>query len=60
MDKQVIRVREKGTDNSIHELDVTGRGRRSVERIIDGMNINLDHDRYYVDDTTAYPDVFDD
>ena len=30
-----------------HRIDVTGRGERGIERTEDGVNINLNHDKFY-------------
>lgn len=31
----------------IKSIDVTGKSKRQIEKIEDGMNINLDHDHYF-------------
>ncbi len=49
---RVIKVREiKPPHKIIHEIDVTGKSEHSISRIVDGMEINLNHEQYYVDDT---------
>ena len=42
-----IEIREYVTDIPIHRLDVTNKGTSSIEKIENGMNINLNHDKYY-------------
>ena len=48
--KRMLQIREIDTGDVVHELDVTGRSENSVERIERGMLINLNRDKYYVDD----------
>ncbi len=48
---KVIKVKKQKTNEVIHEIDVTTRSERSIDRITDGMMINLDHANYWVDDT---------
>lgn len=45
--KKYIEIRRHDNDEVIHRVDVTGKSDRSVERIDDGMNINLNHSEYY-------------
>ncbi len=47
MSKTYIEVR-KWDDTVIHRVDVTGKSERSIERIEDGMAINLNHDEFYL------------
>lgn len=55
---KVIKVRENGvgqapnsTRKVVHEVDVTGKSERQIDKIVDGMMINLNHDKYWIDDT---------
>lgn len=45
--KKYIEIRRHDNDEVIHRVDVTGRSDRSIERVDDGMNINLNHSEYY-------------
>ncbi len=51
-----IYVREHTTNKPIHYIDVTGRSERSIDRIVDGMDINLNHELYWVDGTCPEED----
>ena len=48
---KVVKNKEIKTDKVIHEIDVTNKGERSIDRMVDGMMINLDHSKYFIDDT---------
>lgn len=41
-----IEIIELDTDKVVKRIDVTGRGERSIERVEDGININLNHDEF--------------
>lgn len=45
--KTTIEVREYGTDKAIHSVDVSGKSRSHIDRVERGMNINLNHDKFY-------------
>lgn len=45
--KSVIQVVEYKTKEVVEEIDVTGRSVRSIDRIDDGININLNHEEYF-------------
>jgi hypothetical protein len=42
-----IEVVDYKTKKVIHRMDVSSKSERSVERIEDGLNINLNHDKYF-------------
>lgn len=48
MDKQIVVIAQKGTGKVVKEFDVTGWSERRADKLMDGMSINLDHDRYYI------------
>ena len=43
-----VGVTEIGTGKIVHEIDVTGKSQREIEKIIRGMLINMDRDEYCV------------
>ena len=45
-----IHIRELMTEKIVHSVDVTGKSKRQMERVSDGMAINLNHEKYYIDD----------
>lgn len=51
-DTRHLEVVEIGSLEVIKRLDVSSRSDREVERILRGMLINLNTDRYFVRDTT--------
>ena len=46
-----IKVKDLKTDEVVHKIDVTGRTELQIDKITDGMMINLDHGKYWIDDT---------
>lgn len=42
-----IEVRKYDGDEVVHSIDVAGKSERQIERIEDGMNINLNHEEFY-------------
>jgi hypothetical protein len=46
-----LQVVEFGTKEIVKRLDVTSRGEREIEKIIGGMLINMNTERFYVKDT---------
>jgi hypothetical protein len=42
-----IQVIQKSDKSVIHSIDVTGKSDRQIERVEDGININLNHDEFY-------------
>lgn len=42
-----IEVIEFKTNKVTHRIDVTGKPERQIERVEDGLNINLNHELYY-------------
>ena len=49
--KRFLRVREFNTDKIVSEIEVTGKSERQIERIEMGMLINMDTDRFCIDDS---------
>jgi hypothetical protein len=45
--RKIIAIREHGTHKLIHEVDVTNKIQTQIDRIESGMNINLNHKKYY-------------
>jgi hypothetical protein len=45
--KKVIQVISYESGEIVHEVDVTGRSERNVDRVESGINRNLNHDQYY-------------
>lgn len=45
--KKVIQVLSYEDDEIIHEVDVTGKSDQQIDRVENGMNINLNHNEYY-------------
>lgn len=48
-DKWCIRIMNAETDEVEHVLAPEGKSRNLAEKIEDGVNVNLDHERYYTD-----------
>ena len=48
MSKTYIEVR-KWDDTVVHRVDVTGKSEWSIDKAVDGMAINLNHDLYYIE-----------
>lgn len=45
--KRYIKVISYETKEVVEKIDVTGRSEREIERCERGLNINLNHDKYY-------------
>lgn len=45
--KKTIIIRSIEDDSEAKRFDVTGKSDRAIERMENGMNINLDHARFY-------------
>lgn len=43
-----LQVVELTTGKVVHEVDVSGKGESSIERVMSGMLINMDTDRYCI------------
>lgn len=52
--RRKLQVVDIETGEVVHELDVTGRGDRYVEKVMRGMLINMNRDKYFVDDTAVH------
>lgn len=46
--KQIVVIAQKGTGKVVKQSDVTGWPERRIDKLMDGMSINLDHDQYYI------------
>ncbi len=46
-DKHVIEIVETDTGLVVKEIDVTAKSDRQREKVDDGLQINLNHDRYF-------------
>ena len=42
-----LQIIEYETNKIIKDIDITGRGPRQIQSLDDGININLDHKRFY-------------
>lgn len=42
-----IEVVNKADKRVIHRIDVTGKSERAIDRVDDGLNINLNHVEYF-------------
>lgn len=49
--KRYLRVREFETGKIVSEIEVTGKNERQIERIEMGMLINMDTDKFCIDDS---------
>jgi hypothetical protein len=45
---QELKVVEIKSGRVVHRVDVSDTSERSIEKVEDGLLINLDHDRFYV------------
>lgn len=53
MNKRELRVVEIATKKVVRTFDVTGKSERQIEKLVRGLLINMDRDRFYVDDGGA-------
>ena len=42
-----LEIKEYKTDKVVKRIDVTGKTDRMIDKIDSGMNINLNHEKYY-------------
>lgn len=42
-----MEIKEFGTDKVVKRFDVTGKHDRMIDKFDDGLNINLNHDKFY-------------
>jgi hypothetical protein len=47
MEKRIVEIVETATGKVVKTVDVSGHGSRGVEKVEDGMNRNLDHERFF-------------
>ena len=45
--KTYIEIRKYENDKCVKRIDVTGKTQRQIDKIENGMNINLNHEEYY-------------
>lgn len=45
--RHFIEIKKCATDKTVHKIDVTGKTDEQVDKIDDGLNINLNHQKYY-------------
>ncbi len=55
--KRHLIVRRFETREEVKRLNVTEKSDRAVERIMSGMLINMDTDRFYIEDTDDAPNA---
>jgi len=48
--KRCLKVRELATGKIVHTVDVTNKSERQIERILGGMLINMDTDKFVIDE----------
>ncbi len=46
-----IKIKRLDNNEVVHTVEVTGKSERYIDKVSDGMMINLDHDEYWIDDT---------
>lgn len=44
-----IKVIEFETGECVHEIDVTGKTERQIEQVERGLNLNLNHNKFYTE-----------
>ena len=54
MNKQYLFVRDIETREIVHTVEVTGRSENMVEKVMRGMLINMNTDKFFIDDSKAY------
>lgn len=47
MEKKYIEIVNTSSNVVVKRIDVTGSGERSIGRVEDGVNINLNHNNYF-------------
>ena len=52
---EFLRVIEIATGNVVHELDVSKKSQNKIEKIYNGILINLNHAKFYVSQETEPP-----
>lgn len=50
MTTQTVAIVKSATGEAVREFDVTGRTERQIDKLIDGISINLDHENYHVEE----------
>lgn len=51
MEKKELHIRRLSDNESVRDVDVTGKGDRQIERTIRGVLRKLNTEEFYVDDT---------
>lgn len=49
--RRELRIVNRETGEVVSTVDVTGRSERTIERVETGMLINMDTDRFYIQDS---------
>lgn len=49
--KRALVVRDLDTDEEVHRVDITGSSEPRAEKVLRGLLMRVDTDRFYVDDT---------
>lgn len=47
MERDKIEIVEYSTEAVVESVDVSGKNERQIDKIDRGININLDHDKFY-------------
>lgn len=51
--KRYVQIVEDFENKAVETIDVTGRSNNSIEKLVSGIEINLNHERYTVYITTS-------
>ncbi len=55
--RRALRIVNRETGEVVSAVDVTGKSERQIYRVEMGMLINMDTDRFYIDDSATDEDV---
>lgn len=53
-----IEVVEYETNKVVHRVDVSDKSERQADRVMDGMDRNLNHEKFYTRYSTPFPPQF--
>jgi len=53
---RVIYIRRIDTNEIVDTFDVSRQNERSIRKIIDGLDYNMNHDEYWIDSSSALKD----
>lgn len=48
-----LEIKEMGTNKVVKRIDVTDMSDSSISRLESGMGMNLNHNKYYIDDNES-------